>query len=196
MITHIKKIEGLREEIRSRQAERAALLEQPQSRAQVASKVAALVAEWGAAARKQNGLHLRLMASGQHPPLVPQEPGVTLAQTLVLLLGEEKIKEALLLGIEDVPDGVPADERALRVSSIEARLDELELAEETLIEQAEEAGEHPVRRGDARPEIVLGRREPAPTVLPRSPHYQGKGEVSPPRGRVALAPTFPGAVGS
>jgi hypothetical protein len=51
--------------------------------------------------------------------------------------------------------GPPAAERPALLESIEARLFDLELQEETLIVESEDRGQDLPRRPDARPEIIL-----------------------------------------
>lgn len=192
MKTRIKQIETLREEIRARQTERAALASQPRSRDEVRQKVAALVSGWQAEALRRNALNLQLLASGDHPPLVELSGDKSAGPLMVLMLGADRVQQALLTGIETVPDGLPTADREARASAIGGELDALEAEEEALIVQAEEAGEFIVRRSDARPEIVLGKRDPLPSV--RSPRYMGLGDVpTGTRRRVAVYSDYVGS---
>jgi hypothetical protein len=187
-----KQIEALRDQIRARHGERTALAAQTRSRDEVRQKVAGIVAEWQRVARTQNSLHLRLLAHGQHPSLLDLTADKSLGPLLVLMLGAGDVEHALLASIDDVPEGLPTADREARASAIGAELDALEQEEEEVIVQAEDAGEFVVRRGDARPEIVLGKRDPVPTV--RSPNYMGLGDVpTGTRPRTAVYSTYLGS---
>lgn len=188
MKARIQKIEAVREHIRARHSERAALEDQPRSREEVRQKVAALVAEWRSAALKKHAMHLQLIAGGEHPSVLDFGSEHISGPLLVLMLGAESVQQALLAGIDMVPEGSASDERASRCAAIDAELDDLETEEEALIVQAENAGEAIIRRADARPEIVLGKCDPAPSV--RSPRYQGLGDVPAPRRRTSVLSTY------
>lgn len=185
----IKKIEVIRENIRELHQQRAGFQAQTRSREEVRAYVEALVSEWHAEARAQHALNLRLLATGQLRPLLTEDK---LGAAFVMMLGKEQVVSALLADVDAVPEGTDAVERHAQITAIESELDALEAEEEALIVAAEDAGERVTRRADARPEIVLGRREPALAVHPRSPHYLGLGEVKPTRRRFAVYPTFPG----
>lgn len=183
----IKKIDEVRAQIRELQGQRNGLQAQSRSRAEVRTHVESLVNEWHNEARAQHALNLRLLATGQARGLLSADK---FGPAVVLLLGTDHVTNALLTHLDGVPEGFDAAARKARITEINAELDTLEAEEEALIVVAEEAGERVIRRADARPEIVLGRREPPPAVRPRSPHYQGKGDVVPKRRRFAIAPTF------
>lgn len=75
---------------------------------------------------------------------------------LCWLLGDV-IKTRLKVGIEALPHapGIPLAERPAAAQRLRDEIARLETAEERLVREAEAAGEPIVRRGDARPEIVL-----------------------------------------
>jgi uncharacterized small protein (DUF1192 family) len=189
MTTARKKIDELREKIRTLQGERKGLEAQPRSRSEVRDRVEALVQQWQREVRGEHSRNLRLIAAGQFHSLIPSD---RIGHALVLLLGAERVTAALLADIDAVPEGLEVAEREQRIAAIDADLDQMEAEEEALIVCAEDAGERLPRRADARPEVVLGRRKPPPAVRPRSPHYQGRGDVAPKRQRIALIPTFGG----
>lgn len=75
---------------------------------------------------------------------------------LCWLLGDV-IKTKLTAAIKALPHapGIPLAERPAAVQRLRDEIARLETAEERLIREAEAAGEPVIRRGDARPEIVL-----------------------------------------
>jgi hypothetical protein len=86
------------------------------------------------------------------------EDSTDMAASLAYLFGPGALVSPLLLQLDAVPDGPNAADRKARLEAIEQELDELELAEERLIEMAEEEGEPIARRPDIRAEIVLAPR--------------------------------------
>jgi hypothetical protein len=160
----MKKIEALREQIRTLQAERTALEQQRLSRAEVASKVRGMVQQWQVDGASHNAQHLRRMAAGDHGSglliadtveTVCEGSYTKLGPALVSMLGAEQVSAQLLAGIEHVPEGLDTAERLARIAAIGKELDKLEAEEERLISAAENEGVEVLRRADARPEIVL-----------------------------------------
>jgi hypothetical protein len=185
------KLEALRSRISELQNERAGLEAQSRTREEVRQRVAVTVRALHEQALKQNARHLMLLADGQHARLLEFTGEDSNALLAALVHGPEALERALLQQIELVPEGVLAAKRAERLAAISDELDAVETQEEALIVQSEETGEPVYRRGDARPEIVLGPRRAPPAQRPRSPFYQGRGEVQAAPRRVALLPTFP-----
>jgi hypothetical protein len=162
------RITDTRGRISALQAERAAVTAQTRSRAECVTAIDALLDHWqrkGDAALAREAARL---AAGQPAEFLTVKgtaavaSGVGLAPfaldlsaLMVALLGRAAVRVAILDAIERVPEGLSADQRGARLREIEAELDELEDAEERLIESSE-ASNHPIaRRPDARPEIVL-----------------------------------------
>ncbi|NEI57464.1 hypothetical protein GR200_20710 [Rhizobium leguminosarum] len=74
------------------------------------------------------------------------------------VLGLRSLMEPALLAkaVADSPgEGISASERAAKLRKIDADIEAVELAEEALIRECEEAGITVFRRSDARPEIYL-----------------------------------------
>jgi hypothetical protein len=159
-----KKIEALRGQIRTLQAERTELQQQRWSRGEVAGKVRQMVQQWDADAASKNALHLRWMARGDHGfklltanTVDTGSEGIyaTLGPAAVHLLGADLVTARLLAGIQHVPEGLDTAERLARIAAIGAELDRLEGDEERAVCAAEADGVDVLRRADARPEIVL-----------------------------------------
>lgn len=172
----IVKVESLRQQIADKQAERKALQAQTRSPAEVRVHVEKQVARWAEEATRQLRRDLTGAASGNPPELLeafvnagsPTIPAtVTIAPILALMLGADMLKERILAHLDAVPECPDTPQRLARIEEIGRELDDLESEEERLICEAEERGEFILRRGDARPEIVLGEAEPvAPRVDP------------------------------
>lgn len=162
------RITDTRGRISALQAEREAIVAQTRSRAECVAATDALLDHWqrkGDAALAREAARL---AAGQPAEFltvkgtaaVASGVGVApfaldLSALLVSLLGRAAVRAAILDAIERVPEGLSASQRHERVRELDAELDELEGAEERLIESSE-ASNHPIaRRADARPEIVL-----------------------------------------
>jgi outer membrane murein-binding lipoprotein Lpp len=156
-----KKIEALRGQISTLQAERDALQNQTWSRSEVAYKVRRMVDEWQDKSAEQNRLYLLWMAHGDHghklltADTVGTEHAAMLGPAMVTMLGAEQVAARLLAGIDSVLEGLDTAERLSRIAAIAADLDRLETEEEALVCAAETQGAEVLRRPDARPEIVL-----------------------------------------
>jgi hypothetical protein len=164
-------IAKVRSRIHALHTERRALEGQPRSRQEVAERVRCAVSRWRDEARKDMELALREIASGGFGAMlmaqvIPARYGSSdalLGPVLALVLGDT-LTNAMLQHLEAVPEGMEAADRTARLTEISEELDALETEEEALICQGEDRGDFVLRRGDARPEIVLGTLDP---VLPR-----------------------------
>lgn len=149
-------IETLRLRIAALIAERHALRNAPPTTAEQRANVRA----WcrAQAAEAQAGLAYRVETGDFADLLAVRVTGnrVDLAPTLAALIGPDGLADALCKHIADTPDGMAAEDREARIVEIGRALDDLETQEERLIEASESAGRPVDRRGDARPEIVLG----------------------------------------
>ena len=159
-----QKIDALRGQIKTLQRERTALQDQRYSRAEVAAKVRQMVLQWESEAAHHNAQRLQWMAHGDHGAELLAADCVhglstgnhaALGPAFVAMLGAEVVSARLLAGIDQVPEGLDKAERLARIAAIGDELDRLEAEEERLISAAEAQGVEVLRRGDARPEIVL-----------------------------------------
>lgn len=176
-----ERIADLRETIKVRQSERIQLTEQVRSPSEVRACVAAMVARWQEEATKRLRYSMIRLAGGDknvdlgraevHEATPTRAPEAELGPLLTLVLGEAVVQERLCILLDAVPDSPDTPERLERLAAIVSELDELETEEERLICESEHAGEPILRRGDARPEIVLGRPEPVKFV--RHPNLYG-----------------------
>lgn len=187
-MTPVEKIEALRGTILALHEERATLEAQPRTREAVRALIIAEVLAWHEHALKVNSRRLRLLAGGQHATPFNSDTFGSPGALIALLVGPDKMTEALLQQIGDVPEGIAAQPHAERLDAISHELDEVEAHEERLIVEAEQCGVRVTRRSAARPEIVLGNRPAAPEVPVRSRFYQGNAEAARPR---AYYPVFP-----
>jgi len=163
-----QRVHTLRAQITALQAERVALRERVRSTSEVREHVERQVARWAEEADKQ--LRRDLAAAGTHRAVAMlltdvDEGGLSLPSTvnlgpvLTLVLGEEVLKARILSRLDAVAECPDSAQRVARVEAIGRELDRLEAEEEGLIVESEESGDAVLRRGDARPEIVLGTRD-------------------------------------
>jgi len=159
------KIEALRKQIATLQAEHLELTNQKRSRKEVAMMLDAMVNQWAATGMQGIARDLMRAANGEpSEPLtlraaapVAAAPGVAqislnLGPMLVALVGAESVKTAFISALGTLPEGMDRTPRLARLSAIADELDTLELEEEGLIVASAGAIE---RRADARPEIIL-----------------------------------------
>jgi hypothetical protein len=171
-----KEVNVIRARIEALQGERRRAWSQPRSRKEVGPWTRNYIARLHAEAEQQARRALRQLAAG-HREVDPLDGDVVagevaLARALVGLLGVEKVEGVLLRHLdEEVPVGLDQEERNQRLFEIDEELTALEVREEELIEQSEAEGAPVARRSDAKPEIVLGARDPLPDPAPRSPFY-------------------------
>jgi len=144
----MRKIETLRARIAALQVERAALLRQKRNRAQVVDAIGDLVQHWAAEGADLVARELQRAAEGGPPD--PLRIRTELGPLFAALLGADAVRAALLAGIEAIPVGLDATDRADKLVTLGVELDRLEKDEERLCE-----AEGIDRRPDARPEIVL-----------------------------------------
>jgi len=144
----MRKIETLRARIAIVQAERAALLRQKRNRAQVIQAIDDLVQHW--AAEGADTVARELLRAAEGGPPDPLRLKTDMGPMFAMLLGADAVRAALLSGIEAVPVGFDAQDRADKLVTLGVELDRLEKDEERLCE-----AEGIDRRPDARPEIVL-----------------------------------------
>jgi len=130
------------------QAERGALLRQKRSRAQVIQSIDELVVHWAAEGADLVARELLRAAEGGPPD--PLRIRTELGPLFAALLGADVVRAALLAGIEAIPVGLDAQDRADKLVTLGVELDRLERDEEALCESGGID-----RRPDARPEIVL-----------------------------------------
>lgn len=159
----MSKIDTLRKKIAALQAERDTLNAQKRSRSEVAAMLDSMVTQWATAGQSTLSRELqRATMGGASEPLtlrgvapIASAPGavqinLNVGPLLVVLLGQDAVKAALIASLGTLPEGMPSVQRLERLSAISAELDRLETEEEALVEA------HGIeRRTDARPEIVL-----------------------------------------
>lgn len=136
--------------------ERDALAGQIRDREAAQSEVTALVQEWRADASP--GISYAVQA-GDFSRLLKVRPlpdgSVDLGPVLAAVLGTATLARVLGDHAMTLPDASARTERAARLVEIAGELDRIEEAEEAEICRLEAEGLQPLRRGDARPEIVL-----------------------------------------
>ena len=146
------KLENLRTQIETLQAEKLAIESQPRSRTEVAAYAKNYVADLVKAARSEAHLFLaRVSVGGSHYAQNTDIPAVLSSGA-----NADALLAFLLADIDLVPLGLEPAEKAKRLAAIEASLYALEVIEEACIDEIELAtGQFVPRRPDARPEIVL-----------------------------------------
>lgn len=154
------KINKVRDEIASLRRERAALAAQTRSRNEVRAIIERQIAAMQEQGQKQTARNLVLLAYGEMPALLSAEvtgvfPSANLGAAVMSLFSAEQLRAYLLAGIDEIPEGLDAADKARRLQEIEAELLDLEREEEALIVESERSGNAVQRRHDARPEIVL-----------------------------------------
>lgn len=166
--SYADKVLALRECIGALRSERRRLTEQVRSRSEVCAILEKQVAQWSAEADGQLRRDLCRIAAGESVNLLRahvDEGSLSfhaeahLGATLVLLAGEEALRARLSAQLDAIPDVPNGPERIARIAAIDLELHSVETEEERLICEAEDSGEAILRRGDARPDIVLGARE-------------------------------------
>lgn len=170
------RIDALREQIGASKHELRQLGHQMRSPSEVRTLVEAQVEQWAEQARDglrqelrevsvwRRSLNMEVHVSDASPTI---PASARLGPLLALMLGADTLKERILAQLDAVPECPDTPERLARIEEIGRELDDLESEEERLICEAEERGEVILRRGDARPEIVLGEFEPiTPQVDP------------------------------
>jgi hypothetical protein len=167
MTTLEEQLRDLRARIGLLKSEQQIVWQQARSRNEVCSEVRKKVAGWYANFERRSRLHLRQLAAGHMSvPLLRGDvyyDEVNLAEVLAGVVGPERIEAALLRHIDaEVPPGLDSAARSQRLFEIAAELDALEAEEEALIEASERTGAPLERRPDARPDVVLGVRDPVP----------------------------------
>jgi hypothetical protein len=85
--------------------------------------------------------------------------GMEVGHMLVLLLGRDRMAQALGRFVDDLPESMPDDARHELIARLDSELYQLEDDEEAEICRLEALGYVTDRRGDARPEIVLRVRD-------------------------------------
>ena len=166
--TTAQKIEGVREKIRVLHAERAELLAQPVSRAEVLRRVDGLLNRYHREGMAALSTELQRAAAGgrvdmfslQGHAITDGKPGaipyeLDAGALLVALIGMAPLRKLIGQAADCVPEGQEPKARNARLALISAELDSLEADEEKLIVLSEMDGTPIDRRADARPEIVL-----------------------------------------
>ncbi|ODV42264.1 hypothetical protein AWV79_28230 [Cupriavidus sp. UYMMa02A] len=166
--TTVQKIEGIRSQISALHAERAALVAQPVSRAEVLRRVDGVLDHYHQQGMAALSTELQRAAVGgrvdlfalQGNALMDGKPGalplsLDAGALLVALIGVAPLRKLIVQAAECVPAGVETKARNARLAMIAAELDALERDEEHLIVLSEIDGSPIDRRFDARPEIVL-----------------------------------------
>jgi hypothetical protein len=168
-----ERVFSLRERIASLQREARHLRQQTRSPAEVAAQISAQVDAWSEQGTKEIRRSLLCMALGQNVPALRAEveegaatfgAEATLGPVLAMLLGADALKERLVVQLDAVPACPDTADRLARLEAIGEELDSLEQEEESAVCEAELSGEIILRRGDARPDIVLG---PVERVTPQ-----------------------------
>ncbi len=162
----LEQITKTRDRIQELKAELERVTAQPRSRQQVGDYVRENVRSIRPLAASENMLTLERLAAG-HPtgllkvkasamtPAGPVTVTVDLLPVMVRLLGVDAVFKALLVGVEDVPKGLPPESRAHQMQTIAAALDDLQTQEEHLIREADLDGCTIARRLDAQARFVL-----------------------------------------
>ncbi|WP_088285943.1 hypothetical protein [Ideonella sp. A 288] len=150
-------LETLRAKIMETQARRATLTGAPPAHSEIRAALLAHLSE--SADRTSRAAGARVASHPAHALRVPVGPdgSVDLAPLLSLLFGPDRLAKPLLSAMEglNLPDGMPAAERAATVAALDAELDDLERREEREVCRMEAAGRRVLRRPNARPDIVL-----------------------------------------
>lgn len=160
-------IEDLRRQLVALHDERAAIEDAPQPVAQAEADLDAWLDEIEASAGLPVSGFLRGDRSGWPSLGVVLRPGqktpdasAAVEQVFALLIATNRdaVRGMMAGAIADALEGkrpLSAEDRAARLREIDAEADRLERAEEALVRAAEAAGLPILRRGDARPEVVL-----------------------------------------
>ncbi len=153
-------VEEVRQQITETRRERDALAVAPLTKAEAADRIQAWLDEQAARAR------LDLTAadfahpgrSAGRPFQVPvrggDQRGADLGPVLAALF-REQVKAAVLDALPADADAIPMADRPGKLAELDARIRDLEGAEEALIVEAEAAGVEIQRRPDASPEAIL-----------------------------------------
>ena len=146
------KLENLRTQIETLQAERLAIESQPRSRNEVVAYAKNYVADLVKVARSEAHLFLaRVSAGGSSYTQNTDIPAVLSSGA-----NADALLAFLLADIDLIPVGLEPAEKAKRLAAIEASLYALEVIEEVCIDEIElTTGQFVPRRPDARAEIVL-----------------------------------------
>lgn len=162
----LDQITKTRDQIQGLKTEHVRLVAQPRSRQQVTEFVRDGVRDIETSAASETALMLERLAAGQPAELLtvnasamtPQGPvsvSINLLPVMVRLLGGAAVRKALLLGAEDIPEGMAPAAREKRLTAISGELDDLQLQEEHLIREAALDGQDIPHRFDADPAYVL-----------------------------------------
>lgn len=164
----IEKIATIRSKIDVLHTERAALLAQPVSRADVLRRVDDALTHWHTQGMAALSIELERATAGGRADIftlrgnaiTTGQPGAApfaldLGPLLVALIGVAPLRKLVAQAAERVPAGVESKARSSRLAMIAAELDDLEREEEQQIVLREIDGMPVDRRADARPEIVL-----------------------------------------
>lgn len=176
MQTDTTKIDHNRGEQGLLRRERAALTAQTRSRNEVRALVERQIAALQQQGQKQATRTLVRLAYGEMPTLLAAEvqgvfPQADLGAVLASMHAADELRKFLLAGIDEIPEGLDAANKAKRLQEIEAALLDLEREEEALIVESERNGDAVQRRRDARPEIVLGAKSYQPQAVPATSPY-------------------------
>lgn len=176
MKTLATQIAGKRGKIDSLNREYSALDAQKNSRKEVCALAERQISALQRQGQKQAARNLVLLAYGEKPALLAADvqgvyPKADLGPVLACLYSVDQLREFLLAGIEEIPEGLDAADKAQRLQEIEAELLDLEREEEALIVESENDGQPIQRRRDARPEIVLGMKSYVPQDVPVTSPY-------------------------
>jgi hypothetical protein len=197
--TTAEAVDTLREKIAALYAERAGLESQQRSREEVREHLVEYVEKCHADGLQHLRDSLIALADGAHridpipapvtPPMPTMPPLAAVGPALAILMGKEQLLSTLCRNLEEaVPEGVSRAERRTRIAKINTELDTLEAEEESLIERSEELGDPIARRPDARPDVILGRRD-AP-VYRKHPTLYNAGTEPARRSRSTVESTY------
>jgi hypothetical protein len=147
-------LSALREHIAALQAEHLELSTAGPGREALTPMMEDLVDQLAADGRR------RLLASLQSSPMNPFRlaglgNATDAGPLLVGLLGATSVKKALRGILEDLPAGLPLQQRECRLAELNNALLDLERQEEAMVREMEAQGLPVLRRADARPEVVL-----------------------------------------
>lgn len=154
-------VEDLRKTLAGLQGELVAVTAQVRSRREVSAQVLQQVASWKAQVSGVLDVDLQRMLAGQSVPLLETRVinGVMdMGPWLLTAMSEPALTQWLASLTDQLPEGLDATQRAERMFDIGKEIELLEVAEESLLREADELGYPLDPRADARPHaaILLG----------------------------------------
>ncbi|RJG00338.1 hypothetical protein [Noviherbaspirillum sedimenti] len=153
-----EKISALRDRIAAIQAERENIEAQRRSRKEVGAHIDVAAAHWSAEADAIIKTNMARAAAGYPSEFLTvhvRGMPVDLGPLFVLLLGADAVRKAITKHLPSVPEGLGPLVRTRRLAELSDELHQVQIEEETLIREAEAAGEVIPYRPDADPAYTL-----------------------------------------